>query len=150
MEQLTTLDIQKKVKEVLQNDPVLAAYVKKLEIGNKQASRKLFPFVTVAEVTDNVQPLCIGNNSPDLHNYSIIIQAGTHHTLPEIACEGNGPDKKGIGQLVDDIVAALYPVNLSGAVNGTLHLVRTTIAEAESEGGRSMSGAVIFRGIRKQ
>lgn len=150
MEQLTTLDIQKKVKEALENDPTLAAYVKKFEIGNNQASRKLFPYVTVAEVSDNIQPLCIGNNAPDLHNYSIIIQAGTHHTLPEIACEGNGPDKKGIVQLIDDIVAALYPGNLDGVLNGTLHLARTTIAEAESGGGRSMSGAVIFRGIRKQ
>ena len=146
----TCLDIQEEVLEKLQNDETLSAYVKKFDIGEENVSRKLFPYVNVASVTDEVEPLCIGPGAPDLHRFTIIISAGTYHMLPEISAEGNDAGKKGIVHLVDDIVAAICPGTINGIFKGTLHLVRATINEAKSGGGRSMTGMVIFRGIRKQ
>lgn len=147
MEQVTTADVQNKVQEILSKNPALTAYVKKFDVGGANSARKLFPYITVAEVTSSVRPLCIGKNGADIYDFTVIIQAGTRHTLPEVACEGNSSGKKGIVQLVDDIVAALYP----GTLDEMLGLLRLDGARIrESGGGGSMAGVITLSGSKKQ
>ena len=149
METLSCMDIQKKTLEILENDAELAPYVAAFSIGGEKASRKRYPYVLVARVTDDVEPLCIGRNAPDLHNYLIVIHVGTWHTLAKIACEGNGSDKKGVVQLMDDTVAALYPGDLDGTLKPTLHLVKASHEEVADTGGRSRIATITFRGFRR-
>ncbi|HOO57413.1 MAG TPA: hypothetical protein PLN69_11355 [bacterium] len=149
MDSLSCLDIQKKVLEILENDPVLSGYVKEFSIGGENTARKLFPCVTVAEVTNDIEPLCIGPGAPNLNRYRIVIRGGTRHTLPEIARRGDGAGKKGIVQLTDDIVAAIYPGNLEGIFKRTLHLEEACPMEIEGSGGKSWITRVILTGNRK-
>jgi len=146
---LSCLFVQRKVLEILKNDPALKEYVAQFSIGEEKAARKIFPYVTVSKVTEDIEALCIGRDAPDLHHYSITIQAGTYHTLPKISCEGNGTNTKGIIQLADDIVAAIYPGNLDGILKTLLRLIEVCHEETEGTGGRSRVATIKLKGSRK-
>jgi len=147
--QYTCLDIQKKVLEKLQGDPTLSSYVKQFGIGEENISRKFFPYVTVASVTEEVEPLCFGVGAPDLHRYRITILGGTNSLLPEVARAGNNSGVKGVVHLMDDIISAIYPGTIDGVFKNTLHLEKASYTTAEKSAGRTWIAGIIFRGIRK-
>lgn len=147
--QYTCLEIQERVLETLQADTTLSAYVKKFDIGEENVSRKLFPYVTVKEVTADIEPLCIGAGAPNMNRYQIVIQAGTYHTLAAVARNGSeSTGKKGILQLTDDIISAVFPNSFGKILSPTVHLRNVNIGEASSA-GRSWKSTIVLTGFRK-
>lgn len=146
--EIINMEIAEKVLEKLKNDSVLATYVKEFTIGGGNISRKIFPYVAIVDVSEVERPLCIGNGAPNEQNYRITIQGGTYHTLSEIARRGNGSGKKGMVQLNDDIVTAVFPDNICGLFNPTVRLVKAEPKETPGSGGRSWTTSVIIMGSR--
>lgn len=149
METMTCLDIQKKVKEILEADHVLSQYVEVFDVGAGSVARKRFPYVTVEEVTGDVQGLCIGANAANLNNYRVVLRGGTYHTLPEIARAGNSDGKKGAVQLMDDIITALWPGTLDGTFNKVMKLESASANAVSGAAGRSWTARVELSGFRK-
>lgn len=147
--QYTCLDIQEKVQETLQADPVLAAYVKKFDIGDENVSRKLFPYVTVTSVTEQMEALCMGPGAQDLYRYRIVIKGGASSIAGNVALLGSDT-QKGIIQLTDDLITALYPNSLDGLVKHTLRLESAFMETKKGTGGNVWTTTVILTGILKK
>lgn len=145
---IACLEIQKKVLEKLQNDATLASYVKDFSIGEEDVSRTIWPYVSVSDVNLRVGPLTIGAGGSAMFYYDIVIQAGTRHTLPEIAFAGDDSGKKGIVQLVDDAVTAVFPDNLDGLFNPTLRLEQAGAEEEPGSAGTAWRGTIRLSGYR--
>lgn len=149
MSSITSSLVQKKVMEVLEADSTLSAYVKNFEVGKSKSSRKIFPYVSVVSVTEEVHHLCIGRGAPDMHVFSIVVQGGCSNLLPVVAREGKGVEKRGVIRLMDDIVVALYPGNLGGLFNYPLSLESASQKVSPQSFGRTRITTVILSGKSK-
>ncbi len=143
------INIQKRVLEILENDPALKEYVADFGIGEANVSRKIFPYVTVAEATGEVEPLCVGRAAPNLNRYRIVVHGGARHTLPEVARAGDENGKKGAVQMADDIVAALWPGNVGGLFKPTVRLRSAGVEEFPGSAGQIWRATVELSGGRK-
>ena len=147
---VSCLEIQNKVSDKLKNDPALAGYVKEFSVGRENVMRMIYPYVTVAGIDFQVEAGTLGRKCKGRYIYDIIIQTGTQHILPDVARLGNGSDKKGIVQLNDDVVAAVFPDNLDGLFNPSLTLSLVTAAAEDDSGGRIWRGTIVLSGQRRQ
>lgn len=151
MTELTTVDIARNIRESLESNPVLSAYVKTFAIGGIESARKRFPFVTVEAPQRESEALTIGRNGYMNNIYTINIYGGTYHTLPEIAHAGNDTGKKGILQLNSDLLNVVIPNDFDGTFAGPVRLLNSYTAHKAGDGGRSWITRITLSGrIRTQ
>lgn len=140
--------IAEKFLEKMKADPALKEYVRIFDISKENVSRKIFPYVSVIDVVEDDRALCIGNDAPKMRDYRIVIHAETRHILPSVARNGDGKGRKGIMQLADDIVATVYPGNICGFFEPTVHLQKVSFEEEHGSDGRIRKAVIVFTGSR--
>lgn len=132
------------VCDALRNDPALAGYVKSFSVGDEEASRKLFPFISVGNMECRVEPLTIGRGGYDRFWYTLTIHAGTRSLALEEAYAG----EHGILQLVEDIVAVIRP-NDFGVFERMVEVIDVATAFVEDSGGTDWRGTIPIHGWRR-
>lgn len=142
------VQIAEKFLGKMKSDPELKKYVKVFDISKENISRLIFPYVAVVDVVEDKRALCIGSEAPKTSDCRIVIHGGTRHILPSIARNGDGKEKKGVVQLADDVVAAVYPGDVYGLFNPTVHLQKVSFGEEQDSDGRVRRAVIIFTGSR--
>ena len=144
---MTTLnrDIVNNVLDALKNDPALAGYVKSFTIGEPDTPKKLFPYITIANLGYSLMERDTAN---DLYTYTMEIIAGTRSLARGLAFEGEGDARKGILQLCEDIVGVVRANNFNKLFTRPVNDISYRASDKPDSGGSLWQGIVIFNGDR--
>ena len=142
------LPTSRKVMEKLESDQTLSEYVQNFSIGQEKVSRNKFPYITVSDVRERIEPLCIGRGAKSMHHYDITIKAGTRHMILKVAHAGDDSGRKGILQLRDDIVTAVFPRNFDGMFELPVRLIKASVEDESASGGMTWTATIKLSGFR--
>jgi hypothetical protein len=134
-------DIVNAVLDALRDDPALADYVKSFTAGDQDAVKKLFPFITVANMRYSLEAQDTAN---DVYVYTVEIMAGTRSLAKGTAYEGDDSGRKGILQLCEDIVGVVRTNTFNRMFSRPVSRIRYKINNKPDSGGAVWVGIINF------
>ena len=140
---IDTDTIERRILETLQEDPVLAGYVKRFTPGTMTRSQFVFPYVDLVNVGMKEKELMAASGQVSMQ---FEIHAGIKSLAPEVAYKGTAAGKKGIVDLCNDIRNVVVKNRFKGAFFGPARNIRINPRFLHDKAETVFVGLVSFSG----